>query len=286
MKVESTSIGRVLTRTGGYLATVTSHSLQPYRGCSFGRALCGVGCYVQHSWYVTRGRRWGEFLEARDNAADSYRRCYDAERDWARREHGEFGVFLSSATEPFVPQESKYRVTRRVLEAIRELPTDRLILQTHSHRVADYIDVYPDLVERAGLRVHVSIETDREKIPGLPGHASSVEKRFAACRKLRDAGVPVVVTVSPLLPIASPESFFRRIAECAHGVVIDHFIGGDGSRDGARTRRTPLVEAMAALDPDSVTLGYRDAMMAEARKHLERVGTGPDGFAGRYSAEA
>ena len=285
MRVELTEIGRVLTRTSGFLETVTSHSLQPYRGCSFGRALCGVGCYVQHSWYVTQGRRWGEFLEARENAAESYEKHYAAERKWAQQKRGEFGIFLSSSTEPFLPQESRYRVTRRVLEAMLEMPPDVLVLQTHSHRVAEYVDIYPQLVERAGLRVHVSIETDREKIPGLPGHGSSVESRFEACRTLRKAGVPVVVTVSPLLPIAEPEAFFRRIAECADAVVIDHFIGGDGTKDGTRTRRTPLVRAMEALDDRSVSLAYRDAMVAVARQVLgQRVGVGPDGFAGRYEA--
>ena len=39
-------VKRILTRAGGYLRDVCSHSLQPYRGCSFGRSLCGVACYV------------------------------------------------------------------------------------------------------------------------------------------------------------------------------------------------------------------------------------------------
>jgi hypothetical protein len=34
----------ILTRATGYLRTVCSHSLQPYRGCTFGNSLCGVGC--------------------------------------------------------------------------------------------------------------------------------------------------------------------------------------------------------------------------------------------------
>jgi len=63
------TVRSILTRTTGYLRTVTSHSLQPYRGCSYGNALCGVGCYVRHNGWVTRGEAWGSFLEARTNAA-------------------------------------------------------------------------------------------------------------------------------------------------------------------------------------------------------------------------
>jgi len=47
--VSEVEVGRILTRASGYLRDVCSHSLQPYRGCSFGRSLCGVGCYVRHN---------------------------------------------------------------------------------------------------------------------------------------------------------------------------------------------------------------------------------------------
>ena len=55
MELAVTEIRNILTRTTGFLKTVTSHSVQPYRGCSFGNALCGVGCYVQHNPYATQG---------------------------------------------------------------------------------------------------------------------------------------------------------------------------------------------------------------------------------------
>src|SRR5271155_3527486 len=83
--ISETTIKNVLTRTTGFLRTVTSHSLQPYCGCTFGRALCGVGCYVQHNGRLLRGRPWGGFLEVRTNAAASYLANYESESRWARR---------------------------------------------------------------------------------------------------------------------------------------------------------------------------------------------------------
>jgi DNA repair photolyase len=287
VELTSTTVGKVLTRSGGFLTTVASHSLQPYRGCALGSSLCGVGCYVRHSWYVTRGREWGSFVEARQNAAEAYRDEYDAEREWARRARGRFGVFLSSATEPFQPAERKHRVTRRVLEAMVDRPPDLLIVQSHSHHVADYLDLYPLLVARCGeLRFHVSIESDRDALPGLPPSASSVAKRMEAAAALRAAGLRVVATVSPLLPIDDPDHFFARLAEVSDAVVIDHYIGGDGTPAGSRTTRTPLPLAMAALNPASVTLAYRDEMVDIARRHFPSgaVGVNVDGFAGRMLA--
>ncbi len=283
MEVILRDVGNVLTRTTGFLKTVTSHSLQPYRGCTFGNSLCGVGCYVRHNPYVTRGRSWGSFLEVRENAAASYQRHWRRERNWARRRLGQFGVFLSSSTEPFLPQEFRYRVTGSVLEAMLEQPPDLLVLQTHSHRVTEYEDLYLELSQRCRLRVHISIETDLDTVPGLPRHASSVDRRFDAACRLKRLGLFTVITVSPLLPIRDPESFFRRIGEAADRVVIDHFIEGDGTADGSRTLKTALPRAMKQIEEKSIGLDYRDRMVQVAQKFLPgRVGVSIDGFAGRY----
>ena len=208
-------VRRILTRTGGFLATVSSHSLQPYRGCAFGSSQCGAGCYVRHNRWLTRGEEWGSFVETRTNAAAAYRAEVERERNWARRRFGRFGIFLSSSTEPFQPVERRAGITRAVLEAMLDAPPDFLILQTHSHHVADYLDLYPALAARTDLRFHISIESDIERLPGLPPPASSVERRIAAAAALKAAGLCVVITVSPLFPMLNPDAFFQRLTEVA-----------------------------------------------------------------------
>lgn len=273
----------ILTRTSGYLRGVASHSLQPYRGCTFGNSLCGVGCYVQHNAFLTRGAAWGSFLEARVNAAELYAAQHAKERAWAQRRGLNFDIFMSSSTDPFVPHERRFRVTERVLEAMLENPPDGLILQTHTHLVTRYLPLYRRLRARTALRVHISIESDRDRLPGLPPPASSVRRRLEAAKRLKQAGIPVFITVSPLLPVADPERFFARIAASADAVVLDHFIGGDGTHDGARTLRTRLPDAMRRVSAASTSLAYRDRMAAIACRHLPgRVGVGTDGFAARF----
>lgn len=285
MEVTQTTVRNVLTRTTGFLRTVTSHSLQPYRGCSYGGALCGVGCYAQHNRWLTNGRVWGRFLDVRTNAAAAYREHVAAERRWARRRCDAFGVFMSSSTDPFVPQERRFGITASVLEAMLDESPDVLVVQTHSHRVVEAADRLVSLSRKCGVRVHLSIESDRDRLPGLPAPASSVDARFEAASDLKARGITVVVTVAPLLPIADPERFFRRVADCADGIVFDHFIEGDGSRDGARTRATRLPLAIEAVDPAALDLRYRDRMVAMASRIMPgRVGVSIDGFAGRYLA--
>ena len=272
----------VLTRSTGFLATVTSHSLQPYRGCGLGRSLCGAGCYVKANPWILNGRQWGDFVEAKTEAAAVYLATCDKERRWAHRGGKRFSVFMSSSTEPFQPAERKYGVTRSLLTAMRDNPPDGLVVQTHSHHVTDAIDLLADLKNRCDVRVHLSIETDRDALPGLPPAASPVAKRIAAGQALRERGIFTVVTVAPLLPIASPDEFFATLTTAFDAAVIDHYVGGDGSATGERTRRTPLPQAMAAIDPASLTTDYRDAIVAVARRHFAKVGVGIDGFAGRW----
>lgn len=277
VELTETRVVSILTRTSGYLQTVTSHSLQPYQGCSFGNSLCGQACYVQHNRWLTRGRRWGSFLEARTNAAESYRAQVGAERRWARKK-GRFSIFMASSTDPFVPQERRLRITRSVLEAMLADPPDELVVQTHSALVTDEIG----LLQKLPCRVHLSIETDRERLEGLPRPAFTVAQRLEAARHLKAAGIRTVITVSPLLPIERPEHFFARCGECADAVVIDHFIGGDGSREGARTRATAVPAAMEHAQPGSASLTYLEQMACIARRVLPgRVAVGSEGFAGR-----
>lgn len=281
--ITPTTVKNILTRTCGFLQSVTSHSLQPYRGCTFGNALCGVGCYVRHNGHVTRGRPWGSFLEVRENAVESYLDNVAQERRWARRHRSDFSLFCSSSTDPFLPQEARFQVTAGLLRAMTEEPPDRLILQTHSHRVVTAIPALRALHSLCDVRVHVSIESDRDRLPGLPPPASTVSHRIEACRQVRAAGLFTVVTVAPLLPIADPEGFFARLAAVADAVVIDHYIQGDGSPQGQRTRRTLLPDAMRHVAPESTSLTYRDRIVAIARNEFPgRTGVNISGFAGRY----
>lgn len=236
--------------------------------------------------FVTKGRDWGSFLEVRTNAAESYSANYYREKRWAQKERGKFGIFCASATDPFLPQERRFRITETLLNAMLVLPPDKLILQTHSRFVTDYVDIYEQLGKVCELRFHVSIETDRDSLPGLPPPASSIEQRLSACELLSQKGFRVVVIVAPLLPIADPEKFFRRIGQVASAVVFDHFILGDGTPDGRLTKKTPLPMAMAKVDPESLTLAYRDEMVSIARKILPgRVGVSANGFAGHYQLD-
>ena len=71
----------------------------------------------------------------------------------------------------------------------------------------------------------------------------------------------------------------RLAGSGASAVVIDHFIGGDGTQDGSRTRRTRLPLAMKSFDSQALELSYREKIATIARNYLP-VGISAPGFAG------
>ncbi|MEK9628698.1 MAG: hypothetical protein VW455_06715 [Nitrospinota bacterium] len=283
MQINPIQTKSILTRTTGYLKKVSSHSLNPYSGCGFGNSSCGQGCYVRFNTWINRGRKWGSFVDVKTNAAELYTQTVNKERSWAARQPQTFSIFLSSSTDPWQPAEKKYRITRKVLKAMISTPPDELILQTHSSAILEDIDAIAQLSQNCKLRVQISIEGDRDTLPGLPPPPCSVDDRIRTLEKLSSRGIFTVSCLSPLYPLSNPDSFFNRIKSAGtSAIVIDHFIIGDGTPDGSRTRKSSLPDIMNNLMPESIHLSYREKVVGIARKYLP-VGISATGFAGNYS---
>jgi DNA repair photolyase len=268
-EVRSTSI---LNAPGGVLAGFT-HTLTAYRGCALGGSLCGAACYAP-ALHFGETRAWGSFLAAKVNAAVLY------PRDLARaRRKGPVRIFLASVTDPYVPQERRLEVTRGLLRAMVQDPPDGLVLQTHTPGPLRDLDLLAALP--CSVAVQITVETDRVSIPGLPPHAYPPAVRLAALRRVKDAGLRAVGVVAPLLPLADPEAFARALDASCTDVIVDHYLVGDGSRDGARTKRRGLPDVLRAHGFDRWTrLDALEETAALFRSVLgpDRVGVGRDGF--------
>ena len=181
--------------------------------------------------------------------------------------------------------EEKYRVTRQLLKAFCDAPPDGVILQTHSDKIREDCERIGALAQRCDLRVHLSIEGDGDRLPGLPPPPCSIEDRLRLIEDFSQADIPVVACLAPLYPLKDPHRFFSRLVSVGtRAAVIDHFIEGDGTSNGSRTLKTPLLEAMIKADPTSIELSYRDRIVNIARKYLP-TGVSRDGFAGKYFFE-
>lgn len=261
----------VLTRTQGFLFAFT-HTLNPYMGCAFGDGGCGVYCYVAESPIgLYAGKPWGQWLRAKVNAADALRRDLRQLPDPAQTR-----VFMSSATDPYQPAESRLRITRSVLEVFREHPVGLLVVQTRSPLVEKDFDL---LAKMPFAWLSMTVETDDDAVRrALTPTCPSIGRRLATMHKARSLGIKVQAAVSPTLP-HNTGRFAGLLAESADRVIVDTFFG-DGS-DGKRTSRRPLPRKFAEL-------GYGDWRDTEAARCLsdelvsrigpERVGWSQDGF--------
>jgi len=273
----------ILTRTTGYLQKVSSHSLNPYSGCGYGNSSCGQGCYVRLNPWINKGRTWGSFVDVKTNSADLYSQTAKREKAWARKNSQLFSIFMSSSTDPWQPAEKKYRITRKVLQAMRITSPDEIILQTHSSAILEDMDLIVELSRNCKLRVHISIEGDRDTLPGLPPPPCSVADRIRTLEQLSSRGIFTVSCLSPLYPLNDANQFFSKIKSAGtSAIIIDHFILGDGTSDGSRTKNSSLPSIMENVAPESIHLSYRDVVIDIARKYLP-VGISATGFAGNYS---
>lgn len=269
----------ILTPTGGFLASGYTHTLNPYVGCGFARALCGTFCYAQHQHWIVRGRPWGLY-GAKHNIRPAFQHDYDRIKRPRQGAPRPLRVYMASSTDPYTPQEKQLGLTRAILEEMQIRPPDVLVIQTHTTLINRDFDLIQSLSKRCELWVSVTCETDRDPVPGFPPHASRPAKRLETLKRFRDAGVRTQATISPLMPLADPQTFARALDAACDRVVIDHYLLGDGSY-GARTRRTNF---LALLEQAGFGEWSRIEKMWEVRDILagvlgaERVLVSAEGF--------
>ena len=236
----------ILSPTRGFLGPGYTHTLNPYSGCAYAKTVCGLFCYAQHEGNITKGRPW-QLYGAKKNAASAYRVDYDRLKRPRRGESKPLKIFMSSVTDPYVPQEKTQGITRSVLLEMLERPPDVLVIQTHATLVERDIDIIEALSKRSRVWVSITIETDMDELPvGFPRHASLPSRRIDALALFRRRGILTQATVSPLLPLVDPIGFARRLEVACDRVIVDHYLIGDGSKNGLRTKRTGFGELLEA----------------------------------------
>ena len=98
---------------------------------------------------------------------------------------------------------------------------------------------------------------------------------------IKEAGIEAVGVVAPLMPLADPVAFARELDRCCSRVILDHYLIGDGSREGARTKRRGAPALLVANGYERWTrLEVLEEVAAVFRDVLgpQRVGVSKEGF--------
>ena len=168
-------------------------SINPYRGCEHG---C-IYCYARptHAFYgLSPGLDFETRLTAKPNAAERLR------QELAARNYAPRTIALGTNTDPYQPIERHYRITREILQVLRETRHPVGIV-TKSANVLKDLDILADLAKDDLVKVALSVTTlDAEIARKMEPRAPTPKKRLEALKQLSDAGVPTAVMVAPIVP--------------------------------------------------------------------------------------
>jgi len=183
------------------------HSVNPYRGCEHG---C-VYCYARptHSYLnLSPGLDFETQIIAKHNIAEVLR------AELARPGHVPRMLNIGSATDCYQPAERELRLTRGVIEVLRDA-RNPFSLITKSSGVERDLDLLAPLAAQRLAAVYVTITTlDAALARRLEPRAAAPHRRLRTIRALADAGVPVGVSVAPQIPFITED--MEQVLAAAH----------------------------------------------------------------------
>ena len=168
-------------------------SINPYRGCEHG---C-VYCYARpsHAFLnLSPGLDFETRLIARPGIAEILA------RELARPKYQVAPIALGTNTDPYQPIEAAHGLMRSILQVLSQ-HSHPVLVTTRGTLIERDIDILAPMAARGLAAVSVSVTTlDAGLARRMEPRAPAPLRRLAVIRALADAGIPVRVQVSPLIP--------------------------------------------------------------------------------------
>ncbi|MGF7117654.1 radical SAM protein [Methanobacterium oryzae] len=203
MKIREIEAKSILSKTE---IPIADYVINPYIGCIHS---C-IFCYARFMKRFTGHQEdWGKFLDVKINASNLVPKNNS-------KYEGKY-IFLSSVTDPYLPLERKYELTRRIIEKLIPLRPFLGILTK-----SDLILMDLDLIRQfknseIGFSFSTLDEDIRKEVE--PG-ASPVKNRINALKEVHEARIKTHVFISPILPFLTD---WKEIIEKTRDYV-DYFM--------------------------------------------------------------
>ena len=164
-----------------------SGGMNLYRGCLHGCIYCDSRslCYqINHPF---------EDIEVKENALPLLEKALKARKKPCM-------IGTGSMSDPYIPIEEDLRLTRGALELIEQYGFGATVL-TKSTRVLRDLDLLVKINEKTKAVVQMTLTTQDDALCRiLEPNVSPTSQRVAALRTFRDAGIPTIVWLDPILP--------------------------------------------------------------------------------------
>lgn len=165
----------------------SNNGMNIYRGCSHGCIYCD-----------SRSRCYGfthdfEDIEVKENAAQLLEKALISKRKRCM-------IGTGAMCDPYLPAEEELMLTRQCLELIDKYEYG-VAIQTKSTRILRDIDLLTSINRKAKAVVQMTMTTFDESLCKIvePG-VSTTKERFEALLQFKEAGIPTVVWLTPILP--------------------------------------------------------------------------------------
>ena len=149
----------------------SDYVINPYVGCLHGCKYC-YACFMKR--FTGHNEEWGSFIDIKE--------C-DKPID-LKKIQGKT-VFISSVTDCYNPVEKECKITRKILEQIKDIDA-RVDITTKSSLVLRDIDI---IKQMKNVRVAISINTLNEDFKNDMDNASSIKERIDTLKTLHENGV-------------------------------------------------------------------------------------------------
>ncbi|MGK2285727.1 PA0069 family radical SAM protein [Pedomonas sp. V897] len=180
-------------------------SVNAYRGCEHG---C-IYCYARptHAYMdLSPGLDFETKLFAKPNAAALL------EQALGKRGYVPAPIAMGTNTDPYQPIEKRFAITRSLLE-VMDRTGHPVTITTKNFGVTRDLDLLSRLAARNLVIVNISVTTlDHRLARAMEPRASTPKRRIEAIRQLAEAGVPVNLFLSPLIPGLNDHEIERIVA--------------------------------------------------------------------------
>ncbi len=170
-----------------------NRSINPYRGCEHGCIYCFAR--PSHAYLgLSPGLDFETKLFYKPNSASLLR------AELSKRGYVPERIQLGANTDCYQPIEKRLQITRDLLKVLAEF-NHPLGITTKGHLVTRDIDILAPMAKLGLCFVVMSITTlDRKLARSMEPRASTPLRRLDAIRELSQAGIPVIVSVAPVVP--------------------------------------------------------------------------------------
>jgi DNA repair photolyase len=185
------------------------HSINCYRGCTHGCTYCFSRPTHEYLGYGA-GTDFERKIIAKVRAPELLRKEL-MKPSWRGDE-----IVFSFTSDPYIPLEANYKLTRRCLEVCAEFRNPVGIV-TKSALIRRDVDVLQKLSAEASVGVYFSIPfADYATARAVEAFAPSPNARFEAMKTLADAGIQVGIGIAPTIPGLSTDipGLLQRAKDC------------------------------------------------------------------------